>query len=63
MDNSKRKENLKEHRVDLDGIESPFLFEENFGQKLIKIASGKQKQKSIFTDLQQKKLTISSTPN
>ena len=49
--------------VDLDGIESPFLFEENFGQKMIKIASGKQKQKSIFTDLQQKKLTISSTPN
>ena len=64
MDNSiKVKGILKERSLDLDDVENPYLFGEKFEKKLIKLTSAKQKSKSIFTGLQQKKTTFSSRLN
>ena len=59
----KVKEILKERSLDLDDMENPYLFGEQFEEKLIKITSVKQKSKSIFTGLLQRKPTFSSRPN
>ena len=64
IDNSiKVKQILKECSLDLDDMENPYLFGEKFDEKLIKITSAKQKSKSIFTGLQQRKPAFSSRPN
>ena len=65
IDNSiKVKEILKERNLDLDDMENPYLFGEKFEEKLIKITSAKQKSKSVFTALQQRrKPTFFSRPN
>ena len=44
-------------------MENPYLFEEKFEEKLIKITSAKQKSTSVFTGLQQRKPIFSSRPN
>ena len=63
IDNSiKIKEIVKERSLDLDD-ENPYIFADKFEEKLIKITSAKQKSKSIFTGLQQRKLTFFSRPN
>ena len=58
----KTKEILKERILDLNDMENPYLFGEKFEEELIKITRAKQKL-SIFTDLQQTKLTFSLRPN
>ena len=64
IDNSiKVNEILKEGSFDMDDMENPYLFGEKFEEKLIKIASAKQKSKSIFISLQQSKPIFSSRPN
>ena len=59
----KTKEILKERILDLNDMENPYLFGEKFEEELIKITRAKQKPISIFTDLQQTKLTFSLRPN
>ena len=44
-------------------MENPYLFGEKIEEELIKITRPKQKPKSIFTVLQQTKLTFSLRPN
>ena len=64
IDNSiKVKQILKECSLDLDDMENPYLFGEKFDEKLIKITSAKQKSKSIFTGLQQRKPAFSLRSN
>ena len=59
---TKIKEILKEHSLELDGIENKYLFGEKFEEKLSKITTAKQKSKTIFTG-PQKSLSSTSPPN
>ena len=54
------KEITKNHSLDISTIENPYLFGERLEQKLMKIASGKQNSKSVFTGFQKRKPTFSS---
>ena len=57
------KEIKKKHSLDLSNVENLYLFGEKFEEILKKITSAKQNSKSIFTDLQKRKLPFPSRPN
>ena len=54
---------LKERSLDLDNIVNLYISGEKCEEKLVKITSAKQKLKSVFTSLQQRKPSLSSRPN